>query len=254
MAALNEAASALPAYAELFALSNFSFQRGASQPEELVERAHALGYQALALTDLCSVAGVVRAHVQARKLGLHLILGSAFEIAQAPLPVTLVLLAHDLTGWGQLCELITRCRRSADKGSYRCVWNEEAWQDLDHCEALLAMDPGEDSAGLAVIEKLQAVFEDRLWLSASHHLRADDTLRMQQLERWSALTAVPIVATGAVLMHVRSRKPLHDVITAVAMGRPVGECGHALLSNAEAHLRSRRRLARRWSGDAPWAS
>ena len=243
MAALNEAVSGLPAYAELFALSNFSFQRGASQPEELVERAHALGYQALALTDLCSVAGVVRAHVKARKLGLHLILGSAFEIAQAPLPVTLVLLAHDLAGWGQLCELITRCRRSADKGSYRCVWNEEAWQDLDHCEALLAMDPGEDSAGLAVIEKLQAVFEDRLWLSASHHLRADDTLRMQQLERWSALTAVPIVATGAVLMHVRSRKPLHDVITAVAMGRPVSECGHALLSNAEAHLRPRQRLA-----------
>jgi error-prone DNA polymerase len=239
----NELSSDLPDYAELFALSNFSFQRGASHPEELVERAHALGYRALALTDLCSVAGVVRAHVQARKLGLHLILGSALEITQAPLPTTLVLLARDLTGWGQLCEWITRCRRSADKGSYRCAWDEERWQDLDHCEALLAMDSGDEDAGLKVIHALQTVFEDRLWLSASHHLRADDTLRMQQIERWSARTAVPIVATGAVLMHVRSRKPLHDVITAVALGCAVSECGYALLPNAEAHLRPRQRLA-----------
>ena len=68
----------LPDYAELHALSNFSFQRGASHPQELVERAHALGYSALALTDECSVAGVVRAHVAARQLGLPLIVGSEF--------------------------------------------------------------------------------------------------------------------------------------------------------------------------------
>ena len=62
----------LPDYAELYSLSSFSFQRGASQPEELVERAHALGYRALAITDECSVAGVVRAHTQAKELGLKI--------------------------------------------------------------------------------------------------------------------------------------------------------------------------------------
>ena len=75
----------LPGYAELHCLSHFSFQRGASHPQELVERAAALGYQALALTDECSVAGVVRAHEAARGLGLQLILAFlAFDINSVP--------------------------------------------------------------------------------------------------------------------------------------------------------------------------
>ena len=71
----------LPAYAELHCLSNFSFLRGASHPEELVERAQALGYAALALTDECSLAGVVRAHLAAKDAGLPLVVGSEFTLA-----------------------------------------------------------------------------------------------------------------------------------------------------------------------------
>ena len=126
----------LPVYAELHALSNFSFQRGASHPEELVERAHALGYSAIAITDECSVAGVVRAHGEAKKLGMHLLLGAEFRLQDAPTPATVVLLAQNLQGWGQMCEFITRCRRSAGKGEYRCVWSEQNWRALDQCEAL----------------------------------------------------------------------------------------------------------------------
>lgn len=96
----------LPDYAELHALSNFSFQRGASHPQELVERAHALGYSALALTDECSVAGVVRAHVAARQLGLPLIVGSEFLWGE----LRIVALARDLQGWGDLCEFISAAR------------------------------------------------------------------------------------------------------------------------------------------------
>ena len=73
----------LPAYAELHCLSSFSFQRGASLPEELVVRAAALGYTALAITDECSVAGVVRAHTQAKELGLKLLLGAEFRVDKA---------------------------------------------------------------------------------------------------------------------------------------------------------------------------
>ena len=102
----------LPDYAELHALSNFSFQRGASHPQELVERAHALGYSALALTDECSVAGVVRAHVAARQLGLPLIVGSEFLWGE----LRIVALARDLQGWGDLCEFIS----AAPRGFYRC--------------------------------------------------------------------------------------------------------------------------------------
>src|SRR5437016_4422870 len=97
-------------YAELHCLSNFSFLRGASHPEELIERAHELGYRALALTDECSVAGAVRAHVRAKELGLDLIIGAEFALADG---LRLVLLATDRDSYGNLTELITRARRRA---------------------------------------------------------------------------------------------------------------------------------------------
>ncbi len=234
----------LPAYAELHALSNFSFQRGASHPEELVERAHALGYSAIAITDECSVAGVVRAHGEAKKLGIHLVLGAEFKLQDAPVPLTLILLAHDLEGWGQLCEFITRCRRSAEKGEYRCVWAEQDWEELDHCEVLCVLAQGFDiQAAQSALEILRKSCAERLWLALELHLQVHDDLKVEQLLALSEACGVPIVAAGGVLMHVRSRKPLHDVITAVSQGKPVAECGFALCANAEAHLRPRQRLA-----------
>ena len=100
-------------YAELHCLSNFSFLRGASHPEELVARAAELGYTALAITDECSVAGVVRAHRAARERGLPLLVGSEFRLDD---DLRCVLLATDRRGYGQLCRLITRARRAAPKG------------------------------------------------------------------------------------------------------------------------------------------
>jgi error-prone DNA polymerase len=234
----------LPTYAELHALSNFSFQRGASHPEEIVARAHALGYRSIAITDECSVAGVVRAHGEAKRLGMHLILGAEFKVQQAPLPLTLVLLARNLAGWGQLCEFITRCRRSAGKGEYRCVWAEQDWGSLDQCEVLCSLAQAEDaSVATQIVQNLHHAFANRLWLSLALHLQVDDELKLAQAMALSQMCNVPIVATGDVLMHVRSRKPLHDVITAVAQGQPVTQCGYALMANAEAHLRPRQRLA-----------
>ncbi|MCR9092120.1 MAG: PHP domain-containing protein, partial [Proteobacteria bacterium] len=100
----------MPAYAELHCLSAFSFQRGASQPAELVERAHALGYQALALTDSCSLAGIVRAFEAAQRLEIQLIIGAEIQLQEGP---TLILLAPDHAGYSDLCRLITRGRRAA---------------------------------------------------------------------------------------------------------------------------------------------
>ena len=102
-------------YAELHALSNFSFLRGASHPEELVLQARTLGYRALALTDECSLAGVVRAHVAAKQSGLQLIIGAEFTCADG---LKLVALATDRAGYGALSRLISRCRRAAAKGGY----------------------------------------------------------------------------------------------------------------------------------------
>ena len=139
-----------PAYAELHCLSNFSFQRGASQPGELVERAAKLGYSALAITDECSVAGVVRAHEQAKQSGLKLLLGAEFVIPLSASAVpsgapsfTAVVLAHNLNGWGNLCTLITAARRAAPKGQYKVGWQgpeyQAQWAQLQDCEVLLVL-------------------------------------------------------------------------------------------------------------------
>src|SRR6266571_8632423 len=103
-------------YAELHCLTNFTFLRGASHPEELVARAKELGYAALAITDECSLAGVVRAHVEAKKCELPLIIGSEFRLDDN---LRFVLLTTDRGSYGHLSALITRGRRSAAKGNYR---------------------------------------------------------------------------------------------------------------------------------------
>ncbi|NBT54201.1 MAG: PHP domain-containing protein, partial [Betaproteobacteria bacterium] len=126
--------SSIPGYAELHCLSNFSFQRGASHPEELVARAAALGYRALAITDECSVAGLVRAHTEAKKLGLQLLPGAELTLPDGS---TLVALPHNLDGWGNLCEAISQARRAAPKGSYQMGWDDLAASPLPACELLL---------------------------------------------------------------------------------------------------------------------
>ena len=99
-------------YAELHCISNFSFLRGASFPEELVEQSVVLGYKALAITDDCSLAGVVRAHMAAKshQQAIKLIIGSEFVLDDG---LKLVLLACNRRGYGELSHLITLARMQA---------------------------------------------------------------------------------------------------------------------------------------------
>ncbi|MEY4268221.1 MAG: hypothetical protein RIS90_2756, partial [Pseudomonadota bacterium] len=239
--------SALPGYAELHCLSNFSFQRGASHPEELVARAAQLGYHALAITDECSVAGLVRAHTEAKKLGLQLLPGAELALPDGS---TLVALPHNLDGWGNLCEAISLARRAAPKGRYQISWDDLAAGPLPACELLLLPPFAMQFEALyALCTRAGALFGSRLWLGLTLRQRAADGLWQQALQRVAGLCRLPLVAAGGVQMHVRSRKPLHDVLTAIGLGRPVAECGFALQPNAEAHLRTRQRLARLYPAD-----
>ena len=238
----------LPAYAELHCRTNFSFQVGASHAEELVARAHALGYSALAITDECSVAGLVRAHAEAKKLGLKLLAGSEFVLDGGDGRFRLIALAHNLKGWGALCEFITAGRRAAPKGGYRLDWHDVTADRLPDCELILAPDRLTRSAITleALCDRLtlgRCQFGSNFWLAAELLHGLDDDLWLTQLEQASAATGVPLVAAGDVVMHVRSRKVLHDVLTAVRLGTPVAQCGFGLQPNAEAHLRPRLRLA-----------
>ena len=234
----------LPNYAELLCLSNFSFLKGASQPEELVTRAQALGYAALAITDECSLAGVVRAHVAAKACGLTLLVGSQFQVT-GDTPFNLVVLACNLNGYGNLCEFITRLRRSAEKkGSYRLRQEDLLGAALADCLVLACPERGSSPAQLLALGQwLLKHFTGRCWLGVTQLLSLDDEAWLDQLRQLSDATAIALVAVGDVHMHVRSRKPLQDVMTAIRVGKPLTACGLDLQPNAERHLRSRLRLA-----------
>lgn len=273
----------LPAYAELHCLTHFSFQRGASHPHELVRRAYNLGYEALAITDECSVAGVVQAHValkehlqEAARLeqedaaaaaaaGLvpaggrrvrpfRLVLGSEFALPGG----RVVALARNAFGWGDLCEFITAARRAAPKGDYAVSWEVSDWSLLAGCERLWvpqreradALDITALREGLRrAREHLGARAGQGLWLGVALHGELGDDLWLSLLRQLSEESGVPLVAVGSVRMHKRSRKRLLDVLTAVREGKPVADCGFALAANAQSYLRYRARLAQAYPPD-----
>jgi len=223
--------ASLPDYAELHCLSNFSFLRGASHPGELVERAHALGYRALALTDECSFAGAVRAHQAAKACGLPLILGSEITLEDCKL----VLLATGRRSYGAISSLITTGRRRSKKGRYSL--NRADVGALYGSGALALWIEGAEPGWLG------ECFRGSAWIAAELHCGPNDRARLNDLKAMSKQFGLPLVAAGDVHMHVRSRRRLQDVLTAIRLGKPVAQCGHALFPNAERSLRLRMRLA-----------
>ncbi len=252
-------------YAELHCVSNFSFLRGASHPEELVNRAHEQGYAALAITDECSVAGVVRAHVEAKRVGMGLIIGSEFllpalvpklattaaaQSSDQRAPSRLVLLAQNRQGYGNLVAFITNARRRADKGSYQ-VLAQDLEKGIDQCLALWvppwiaptllhAQAPQQEliQEGLWLKQR----FGGRLWYGVHLLMHGNDSAVLEQARQIEQHTHITLVAAGDVHMHIRSRKTLHDTLTAISLNTPIKQLGFALQPNAEQHLRSRLRL------------
>lgn len=235
----------IPPYAELRCVSNFTFLRGASKPEELVQRAKALGYSAIAIADECSMAGIVRAHTAAKEVGIKLLVGSQFEV-RSDAPFSFVVLATNRNGYGNLCEFITHLRRRSEKGSYFLDLDEIDSRTLADCVVIAVPDRRCDQAQVEVIARwLLRHWTGCCWLGWEQLRRLDDEVQLHKLRECSELTAVPIVAVGDVHMHVRSRKPLQDVLTATRLRMPITACGLKLRQNAEQHLRTRRRIAER---------
>jgi error-prone DNA polymerase len=251
-------AQGLPAYAELFCLSNFSFLQGASHAEELVTRAVELDYAGLAITDECSLAGVVRAHAVAKEAGLPLIIGSHFHLKNpdGSAALSLIALAKNREGYGNLCELITIGRNRVAKGSYLLTPADLAspppefahLKGLPDCLLILlphypAHQPDDVDRLHAQAAWMEATFPGRVWMGLNLLQRAFDEAHRLSIDEVALQHHMRVVAVGHVCMHVRSRKPLHDTLTAVRVGKPVNECGYALAQNAEQHLRPRLRLA-----------
>ncbi|HEM7829063.1 TPA: error-prone DNA polymerase, partial [Burkholderia multivorans] len=257
----------LPAYAELFCRSNFSFLHGASHAEELVARAVKLRYRGIAITDECSLAGAPRMHVAARAAGLPLIIGSYFEVTPDEAPpghdpgpgaFGLVLLAQNREGYGNLSELISWRRMAAPKGTYKLTPRmlsrppEEFahLRGMPDCFAILVpVYPVRADVLDAQVAWFRATFGERARLGLVQLQRALDGPQRDEIRAAGARRGVRVVALGDVTMHRRSCKPLQDVMTAIRLGTPVSECGYALAPNAEQHLRSLARIAKLFSAD-----
>jgi error-prone DNA polymerase len=233
-------------YAELHCISNFTFLRGASHPEELVRRAAELGYSALAITDECSVAGIVRAHVAARDESIRLLVGSEFRLTDG---MRIVLLPVNREGYGQLCELITRGRRAAKKGDYQ-LGRDDFESNLEACLAIWIPDRGPGCAEEpTAIEWLFACFPERTWIAVELLADGKDRDRLSRLSGLSHETGVPMVAAGDVHMHKRGRRALQDTLAAIRLRTPVDRVGYGLHPNGERHLRSRAALAEIYPAD-----
>ncbi|WP_299598999.1 error-prone DNA polymerase [uncultured Microbulbifer sp.] len=223
-------------YAELFCQSNFSFLQGASHPQELIATAHQLGYRALAITDECSMAGVVRAHAELETLSaqgspLQLICGSFFRLKEDK--QELVLLAPDKNAYSEICELISIARRRTEKGQYQ-VFLQDIFRLCQH--ALCLWLPG--STPLKLPAELKQHFAERLYIALNLRLLPGENLQLRNLLAFAEAQQLPVVATNAVLMHSRSRKPLQDVLNANYHNCTLDQLGYRLEQNAERYLRT----------------
>ncbi|HAQ27321.1 MAG TPA: error-prone DNA polymerase [Pseudomonas sp.] len=221
-------------YAELHCLSNFSFQRGASSAKELFERARAHGYRKLAITDECTLAGIVRAWQAAKESELPLIVGSEMRIHDGP---KVVLLVENLEGYQRLCKLITQARRRAKKGEYRLLREDFTAPMTGLLVLWIADETAERSREREEGGWLRERFAQRLWLAVELHRGPNDAQRLEYLQKLARELGIPAVAAGDAHMHARGRRALQDTLTAVRHHVTVAEAGFRLFPNGERHLR-----------------
>ncbi len=221
-------------YAELQCMTNFSFLRGASHPEELVTQAKHLGLSALAVTDRNTLAGVVRAHGTAREADFKFIVGARLDLDTASL------LAYPTTrpAYGRLCRLLSTGQRRAEKG--QCLLTlADIHEYADGMVFALLPDWGADH-----LANLRQTLKAPLYLAAHHTYAGDDRIRLNRLAELAHKTRTPLLATNDVHYHHPSRRILQDVVTAIREGVTVTEAGFHLAANAERHLKPLHEMTR----------
>jgi error-prone DNA polymerase len=226
-------------YAELYCRSNFSFLSASSHPDELVERAAELGYNALGVTDINSLAGVVRTHAAAKEAGLKQLVGAEVVLDDAP---GAVLLAIDRMGYANLSRLITTGRRRAKKGDCRLSFDDVA----AHAAGLIACVPlwphvvttEELNDILPRLHAYREAFGDRCYSLAALFLGPEDRLALSRMSDLAKQAKLPLAATNAPLMHDAERRFLLAVLTCIRIGKSVHELTDELPSNGERHLKS----------------
>ncbi|MEZ9069984.1 error-prone DNA polymerase [Vibrio splendidus] len=226
-------------YSELFCQSNYSFLEGASHAEELVLQADFLRYKALAVTDECSVAGIVKVHsaIKQHKLSLKQIVGSMFWLNEE---CQVVLLCPNRKAYAELCRIITNARRRSSKGHYQL--SEWDIMSAKHCFILWLPQQKNEDAHWG--QWLSQHHSGRLWIGLQRHLKQTDQQYIDYCVELSQHHHLPITACGGVLIHNANRLPLQHSLTAIKYQKPIIEVGSHLLANAERCLRSINKLSR----------
>ncbi len=234
-----------PAYAELHVTTNFSFLRGGSHAQELVETAKALGHVAIGVADRNTLAGVVRAHTAAEEAGLQLLVGARLDLAEE---VSVLCYPMDRSAYGRLSRMLSVGKRRAAKGA--CHLTLTDLEGAAEGQILIALPPANDAAPdfAVALKRLAACAPGRTYLAASPRFDGQDRARFARLARLGQAAGAPMVATNDALYHAPERKPLQDVLTCIREGCTVQTSGFRLHANAERHLKPPSEMARMFKG------
>ncbi len=245
-------------FTELSATSNFTFLTGASHPEDYVMRAVELGFDAVAIADVNSVAGIVRAHTKARELGrdggpkvrlipaARIVLQGGFSLTALPV---------DRAAWGRLCRLLTAGHRRAPKGQCHLTLQDMLdWGEglvlLLHPETVTQATPLQGGAGawLTLAHRLTRRFPDTCHLMLAPGYDGQDSTRFATLTALAERLQIPTVASALPLMHHGARRKLADVLTAIRLGKHIDALGLDAAPHGEHRLRSQAEMLRLFRG------
>jgi error-prone DNA polymerase len=253
-------------YAELQVVSNFSFLRGASHPEELIHRAAEAGLHALAITDINTLAGVVRAFCAAKELHMPLVVGCCLHMQMPPSParhhaqvanaasppISVLVYPMSLAGYANVCQLLTCGKRRTTKG--KCLLTiDDLLQFSSQLLAIAVPPPVPTDAFAEVLARLRPAFDDdRLSLALSRTCGPYDAWRDRVIGQWSREMRIPMVAVNDVHYHLPHRQALQDVLTCIRLGTVRSQGGLHLAANAERHIKTPAEMQRLFA-DMPQA-
>lgn len=231
-------------YAELAVTTNFSFLRGASHAEELVRQASALGLSAIGVADRNTLAGVVRAHIAAKDVGLRLVVGARLIPSDGP---DLICYPTDRAAYGRLSRLLSAGKLRAEKGA--CLINMQDISAHAEGQVFVVMPPRNLTGDFeTTLEHLGRLWPGQLYLAACYGYHGRNRERLGRLSDLSLKTGAPMVAVNDVLYHAPERRPLQDVLTCIREHCTIQQAGFRLQANAERHLKTPDEMARLFKG------
>jgi error-prone DNA polymerase len=223
-------------YAELTLKTHYSFLRGASSPDEIVEQAIALGYSAIGICDVGGVYGLPKVYdaIRKKKASIKLIAGAELPLEGGG---RIFFLAKNRIGYGVLCRFLTLCHQKVDLKKDKITWAsffEMAPFELGENCLFLSEDVSEDK----LCQLLDTFPRDQFFLLISRHFDGADVFKIEEVRRQAGQLGVRILVHNDVHFHLPERKRLQDALTCIRNGKKIDDAQEALFSNFERHLKS----------------